>query len=59
MFMPSPDENKLLISVGSSCDVCVEKNADRAKILVYDLATKELKDFATGLRNSVFMAIHP
>ncbi|MFA6096305.1 MAG: PQQ-dependent sugar dehydrogenase [Candidatus Paceibacterota bacterium] len=59
MFMPSPDENKLLISVGSSCDVCVEKNADRAKILVYDLGTKDLKDFATGLRNSVFMAIHP
>jgi len=59
MFMPSPDENKLLISVGSSCDVCVEKDARRAKILVYDTETKELKDFASGLRNSVFMAIHP
>lgn len=59
MFMPSPDENKLLISVGSSCDVCVEADERRGKILVYDITTKELKDFATGLRNSVFMAIHP
>lgn len=59
MFMPSPDENKLLISVGSSCDVCIEKNERRAKILAYDITTKELKDFASGLRNSVFMAIHP
>lgn len=59
MFMPYPDENKLLISVGSSCDVCVEKDDRRAKILVYDIEKKELKDFATGLRNSVFMAIYP
>ncbi len=59
MFMPYPDENKLLISVGSSCDVCIEADDRRGKILVYDIEKKELKDFATGLRNSVFMAIHP
>jgi len=59
MFMPYPDENKLLISVGSSCDVCVETEDRRAKILVYDIMEKELTDFATGLRNSVFMNIHP
>lgn len=59
MFMPAPDETKLLVSVGSSCDVCVEADDRRGKILVYDTATKELKDFATGLRNSVFMNIHP
>lgn len=59
MFMPVPDENKLLISIGSSCDVCVEADDRRGKILVYDIVTKELKDFASGLRNSVFMAIHP
>lgn len=59
MFMPSPNENKLLISIGSSCDVCIESDKRRAKILVYDIAAKELKDFAIGLRNSVFMNIHP
>ncbi len=59
MFMPVPNENKLLISVGSSCDVCVETDDRRAKILVYDTTTNELDDFAMGLRNSVFMNIHP
>lgn len=59
MFMPSPNEDKLLISVGSSCNVCNEADTRRAKILVLDTATNKVKDFAKGLRNSVFMAIHP
>ena len=59
MFMPYPDENILLISVGSSCDVCVEKDERRAKIFALDITTGEVKEFAKGLRNSVFMAIHP
>lgn len=59
MFMPYPNENKLLISVGSSCDVCRESDAQRAKILVLNMVNGELKEFARGLRNSVFMAIHP
>lgn len=59
MFMPYPDENTLLISIGSSCDVCHEEDARRAKILALDVKTGEVKEFAKGLRNSVFMAIHP
>lgn len=59
MFMPYPDEDKLLISVGSSCNVCYEKDWRRAKILVYDIKSKELETFASGLRNAVFMSIHP
>ncbi len=59
LFMPYPTEDKLLISVGSSCNVCTEKDSRRAKVLVYDTKTKKLTDFATGLRNSVFMTIHP
>ena len=59
MFMPYPDENKLLISVGSSCDVCDEKDQRRAKILSVNYDGADLKTFASGLRNSVFMAIHP
>jgi len=54
----TPDE-KLLISVGSSCNVCHEENSHRAKILMADLDGKNIKEFARGLRNSVFMAIHP
>ena len=59
MFMPYPNENILLISVGSSCDVCHEEDARRAKILALDVVSGEVKEFAKGLRNSVFMAIHP
>ena len=44
-------DRKLYISIGSSCNACVEKDARRASIMVYD---GELKPFATGLRNSVF-----
>jgi len=59
MFMPYPDESKMLVSVGSSCNVCNESDERRAKILEYDFATGKLEEFARGLRNSVFMAIHP
>lgn len=58
-FLGSPDENVLLISVGSSCNVCNESGTMRGKILAYNIQTKELTDYATGLRNAVFMALHP
>ncbi|PIS04661.1 MAG: sorbosone dehydrogenase [Candidatus Buchananbacteria bacterium CG10_big_fil_rev_8_21_14_0_10_42_9] len=59
LFRPSPNENELLISIGSSCNVCNEEDSRRAKTLSYNVETKELKDFGTGLRNAVFMQIHP
>lgn len=59
MFMSYPDEDKLLISVGSSCNVCNENDDRRAKILIANYDGTDLKTFAKGLRNSVFMAIHP
>ena len=59
LFMPPPNENKLLISIGSSCDVCDEKDWRRAKVLVANEDGSGLRVFANGLRNSVFMAIHP
>lgn len=59
LFMPEPNDNKLLISVGSSCNVCEERDSRRAKILVSSADGSDLKTFASGLRNSVFMTIHP
>jgi glucose/arabinose dehydrogenase len=53
-----PDGKHLLISVGSTCNVCVEKNPLNAAILVADQDGKNLKVFAKGLRNAVFMARH-
>ena len=53
------EDGRLLISVGSSCNICNETDPNRAKILSLNLETGELKEFARGLRNSVFMATHP
>ena len=54
-----PDGKRLLVSVGSSCNVCREADARRASILSVDLDTKMIKPFATGLRNTVFMTVRP
>ncbi len=59
LFMPSPSEDTLLVSVGSSCNVCEESDVRRAKVIAYDVVTGSTTEFARGLRNSVFMDIHP
>ena len=46
----------LYVSVGSSCNVCIEEDARRAAISRYDPATWQGKIFAKGLRNSVGFA---
>ena len=51
---------KLYISVGSSCDVCVEDTTwKRAAILESDPTGTYTAEFAGGLRNSVFFTFHP
>ncbi len=50
---------QLLISVGSSCDTCFEDDWRRAKILRANLDGSNLREFASGLRNSVFLTVHP
>ena len=47
---------ELLVSVGSSCNVCNESDSRRAKILKVNISTGQTEEFASGLRNSVFMA---
>lgn len=59
LFLPFPEQDKLIISVGSSCNVCEEQNSSRAKILEYDTGTGKTEEFARGLRNAVFMDLHP
>lgn len=60
-IIPYDDKGKerMLISVGSSCNVCYEKDDQRAKILIADLDGTNVEEFARGLRNSVFMTQHP
>ena len=56
-FLP---DGRMVVSVGSSCNVCEEEDPRRAAIVIYDgsSATGE-RIFATGLRNAVGLAIHP
>lgn len=52
-------DNKLYISVGSSCDLCVESNPQRATILQANPDGSELEIYARGLRNTVGFAFRP
>ncbi len=52
-------EDKLLISVGSKCNVCIEDDWRRAKVLQSDLDGANLEVFAEGLRNSVYIKENP
>lgn len=58
-LMPTPDNKGLWVSIGSSCNVCEEASPLRASIQTVDVATGRMTPFATGLRNSVFLALHP
>lgn len=53
------DKNRLLISVGSSCNVCEESDWRRSSILIVDMDGSNLEIYAGGLRNAVFFATHP
>jgi glucose/arabinose dehydrogenase len=49
----------LFVSVGSSCNICDEQNPRRAAVVRYNLDGSGETLFATGLRNSVGLALHP
>jgi glucose/arabinose dehydrogenase len=46
-------DGRLYVSVGSSCNVCIEKDARRAAMLVYETDGSGERIYASGLRNSV------
>jgi glucose/arabinose dehydrogenase len=56
-FLP---DGRMVVSLGSSCNVCQEADPRRASVLVYDGpdAGSE-RIFASGLRNAVGLAVHP
>jgi len=49
----------LYVSIGSSCNICVERNEDRAAVMRYDANGKNGRVYARGLRNAVGMAVNP
>jgi glucose/arabinose dehydrogenase len=52
-------DGKLYLSIGSSCDVCVEREAYRATVLRANPDGSNVEIFASGLRNSVGIAFRP
>ena len=54
--------DKLYVSIGSSCNVCREErrgNTEKAAILQFNTDGSRRRIFARGLRNAVGMALHP
>lgn len=52
-------DGKLYVSMGSSCNVCKEKDPRRAAVVRYNPDGTGEEIFAAGLRNSVGLAWHP
>jgi glucose/arabinose dehydrogenase len=56
-FLP---DGRMVVSVGSTCNVCEEEDPRRAAVVVYENADGAGEAiFAGGLRNAVGLAIHP
>jgi glucose/arabinose dehydrogenase len=52
-------DGHLYVSIGSSCNLCRESDPRRAAVVRYDLDGSHETLFATGLRNSVGLAVEP
>jgi len=56
-FLP---DGRMVVSVGSGCNVCEEQDPRRAAIVVYDGPDGSgERIFASGLRNAVGLEVHP
>ncbi|MDQ3393442.1 MAG: sorbosone dehydrogenase family protein [Bacteroidota bacterium] len=52
-------DNKLYVSIGSTCNACEEPNPEHATILQFNAEGKERKVYAKGLRNTTGFDFHP
>lgn len=52
-------DGRMYVSVGSSCNVCIEDNPRRAAVGVYDPDGANGRLYASGLRNAVGLAWQP
>ena len=51
--------NKMYVSAGSSCNVCIEKDPRRAAVMEFNPDGSGQRIFAKGLRNAVGLAVNP
>jgi glucose/arabinose dehydrogenase len=52
-------KDKMYVSAGSSCNVCLEKDPRRAAVMEFNPDGSGMRIFAKGLRNAVGMAVNP
>jgi Raf kinase inhibitor-like YbhB/YbcL family protein len=52
-------DGALYVSVGSTCNACIEPNKENATLLKVDADTGERSIFASGLRNTIGFGWHP
>ncbi len=52
-------DNKMYVSIGSSCNVCEENTPLRAAVWQYDADGSNGKLFTSGLRNAVGLVVRP
>ncbi len=52
-------DSAMYVSIGSTCNVCVEKDSTRATVMRFDADGQHGAVFARGLRNAVGLAFHP
>lgn len=52
-------DGAMYVSIGSSCNLCVESEPDRAAVKRFDANGGNGRVYARGLRNAVGMAVHP
>ena len=52
-------DSGMYVSVGSTCNLCVEQTPERAAVLRFNEDGSGKRVFASGLRNAVGLAVHP
>jgi glucose/arabinose dehydrogenase len=52
-------DSAMYVSIGSSCNLCVEQDSDRAVVMRYDEDGSHGRVYARGLRNAVGLAVSP
>ena len=54
-----PLNERIYVSIGSTCDLCREYNPERASVLAFNFDGSGRRIFASGLRNATGLALHP
>ena len=49
----------MYVSIGSSCNICLEKSPELAAVMRYDADGRNGRVYSSGLRNAVGMNVHP